>query len=163
MIMSYVFNGVEYKSGADALRVNAEALIKNSSIRVEDKPIVSGKRVRSFEYNGKYISKNYNLNIITAFLNEAVNNNNEEDDGKNRYEALISVIARNGDVCLENIKDENGNEFRDHCWLNPNNAGEGINKVRDKYVWSKIAFKAVPYEYQSRGQVKKGLGEIEII
>jgi hypothetical protein len=160
--MKYVYNQIEYKNATEAVKANAEILIKNSSIRVENEPIIYGKRNRSFEYNGKFIKTCYNRADVTRFLTEAFNNN-EEDDGKNKYQALISVIARNGDVCLENIKDENSNEFRDHCWLNPNNAGEGINEVRNNHVWGKITFKAVPYEYQSRGQVKKGLGQIEII
>jgi hypothetical protein len=65
------------------------------------------------------------------------------------YTAIIGTIAHNGDVCLENLR-EDGKILRDHCWLRRDRAGEELDTIRDLNVYNKIEFTAVPYEYTKR-------------
>jgi hypothetical protein len=63
------------------------------------------------------------------------------------YTAIVGTKARNGDVCLENLR-ENGEIIRGHVWLRRNKAGAGIDAIRALNYFNKVQFTAVAEDYE---------------
>ena len=70
-------------------------------------------------------------------------------------------------VLFTDIKDEDGNEFRDHCWVTINNElRRMMNRLNDKESTVIVRFIAKEKEYKTYGPAKKtlyGVKSIEVL